>query len=503
MSAKGAGPGQREYSTLNLPPIPVVRSTLGAEVCDRVIAIELLGRGLSKKITSASAEVEGALAQVRAGYERWTARFRQYVEAATCETMLSDYSPVRMAGLLNGLTGEGVGLSTYFLGALVERDLFHGDRALWQPLVDCARDVVFDMKDIQGGVLRVLARRQGRNALEDALQSDPALAEAHDDGDRIMKSLEKLFDHLYKAGMDKVQIQEICGRPEVERLLLVAEEGVKHIEEQGGVVMRHGGSLASSLGGQGKVVALERGTLELIELAGERINRKRSTMGLVKLIREDQVIHEVVRHSLAFGDHPYLPSPFLEGRYVTSAHGKSKLEQDLTHIAEEADISFRTLQGYVDSGQTIAAWAARSLALAWKAAQRLQTNYRYDVVEVKGQAVRGGEKGYLFVARGHAQAVPKGALSAAQVDELLLKKGRGVAAPSKAEPAPKAKPAPSRNPPKKVTTPKKKVTPKKKAAPKKVVVPPKKAGPAKKSSGPKGAPGRGAKRGSPKAGARK
>ena len=503
MGTRSSGPGQREYSTLNLPPASVIRSTLGAEACDRVIAIEQLGKGLSRKITRSSAEVDGALAQVRAGYERWTARFRQYVESAACETLLSDYSPTRMAGLLNGMTGECVGLSTYFLGTLVEREIFHGNPALWQPLVDCARDVVFDLKDIQAGVLKALSKRHGKGALADALQGDVALLEAHKDGDRILKNLETLFDRLYKNGMEQGLIQEVCNRPEVERLLLVAEEGIKHIEEQGGVVMRHGGSMASSLGGQGKVVALERGTLDLIELAGERINRKRSTMGLVKLTREDQVIHEVVRHSLAFGDHPYVPSPFLEGRYVSSAHGKSKLEQDLAAIAEESDISFRTLQGYVDSGQTIAAWAARSLALAWKAAQRLQTNYRYDIVEVKGQAVRGGEKGYLFVARGHAQAVPKGALAAAQVDELLAKKGRGGGS-SPAPAAVEGKSAPTKKPvhPKKAVTVKKpaaRTAPAvkasaKKAQPKRKTAPaPKKAISARKSGGSKGTPGRGAR----------
>lgn len=483
---RSRGPGQREYSTLNLPPAPVIRSTLGAEVCDRVIAIEQLGKGLARKVTSDSAEVEGALAQVRAGYERWTARFRQYVEAAACETLLSDYSATRMAGLMNGLTGEGVGLSTYFLGSLEGRELFHGNPALWQPLVDCARDVVFDLKDIQNGILKALAKHHGKGALADALKGDSALLEAHNDGERILKNLEELFDALYKYGMDLPKIQSICNSSEGERLLLVAEEGVKYIEEQGGVVMRHGGSMAASLGGQGKVVALERATLDLIELAGERINRRRSTMGLVKLNREDQIIHEVIRHSLAFGDHPYLPSPFLEGRYVSSAHGKSKLEQDLTAIAEEADISFRTLQGYVDSGQTIAAWAARSLALAWKAAQRLQTHYRYDIVEVKGQAVRGGEKGYLFVARGHAQALPKGALTAAQVDELLMKKGRGgaVVAPASASGKSGAAKKPS---PATKTAAAKKQAPKKKPAAKKPAASTRK----KAASAKKGAPGRG------------
>lgn len=414
----------REHSTLNLPSATAVRSLAGPKVFDRITRVEQLSRGLLKKLPISSAEVEAAAAQIRAGYERWTSRYRRYVESAACEIFLSDFDRLRMAGMLNGVVAEGVGLATYFLGTLVERELFHQKAELWQPLVDCTRDVVFDVRETVEDLEKVLAKEREGLGGKKLFEIDVTQAECHERGERILAALERLCDDLYKSGVDVAAIQKLCNQDDVQAMLRAAEDGTRFIEQQGGSVMRLGG-LMNATEGQGKVIPFERPTLELIDQAGERINKRRSTMGLPRLNQEDRILHEVLRHWLVMADHPYIPSPYLEGRYASGAGSKSNLEKDLLAIAEESNISFRTLQGYVDSGQIIAAWAARSLALAWKAARRVKTHYRYDIIEVKGQAIRGGSKGYQLVALGHAQAVPKGALTAQQVEELLAYKGRG------------------------------------------------------------------------------
>lgn len=414
-----------KYSTSNLPPRAEVRLRAGRDLPEWLSVAEgstLEGgrNGLFERImdqvNAATIGHEEFLARAKRGWLKWVPRYVSFGYGCLTEPMLLDYNSQRMLGLAVGFASEGVGLASYLLGVLCDEEELHEDRKLWGVFIDATLTVVGKTLDALT-TIQEWGRENGHPAFASEIGDTESvrLLEGYQNAVQTLRSIGGLSEEIRGDRLfEPVKLKALMSsRGDVERCSLQAEQASQYLESQGVMTGKFAGYVSQT---HEAVAALDKDTLEFLELCKAKINRSRGTMDLPPLTRLSDVVHEVARVMVA-SDYPYYPSPWREGR-LSGGGRRSNLDLDMEKIASSTGFDIKTLRDYVERGRILGRVGAKNLAQVVQTSLRLRCHYRYYVCPVGLEGLEGG-KGYKLVVKSPDEAPPRDALASEEVLGLM------------------------------------------------------------------------------------